>query len=166
MAGQSLKFPREKVSAIYFAAPAKGAVANPLEDALRVLKGLQSAVNVGVTYGYFATRVTDAKIHLDQMLSGSPDGPAKTSLAEALGFYVYAANAWNATITDDSNSREALGRNPLFDKRESLKGLAASYPGASGRTTGLPIATMSGVNRILNCASERIATAERLIHGK
>jgi len=153
VAGQPLKFPLANVSAIYFAAPPKSTVANPLNDALRVLKGLQSAVYGGVTYDDFAPRVTDAKIQIDQMLSDAPDSPAKKSLAEALGFYVYASSAWNAHITHgrDVAQCKALERNPLFYKCEVLK-----------RTT-LTAMILWGVEPLFECASERVATAERLI---
>ena len=80
VAGQPLKFPRDNVSAIYFAAPPQnGPVANPLNDAVRILKGLQSAVNGSVNYGDFAPRVTDAKIRVDQLLSDASDRDRKST---------------------------------------------------------------------------------------
>ena len=78
VAGQSLTLPREKVAAIYFGEPPKNVVGNPLHDALRVLKGLQSATTAGVNYQNYAPRVTDAKIQVDQMLGDAPDAPARS----------------------------------------------------------------------------------------
>src|SRR3989442_1564662 len=77
VAGQPVTFPREKVAAIYFGAPPRGLVGSPLNDVLKVLKGLQSATGAGVNYRDYAPRVTDAKIQVDQLLGDTPDGPAK-----------------------------------------------------------------------------------------
>ncbi len=114
---------------------------NPFNDALRILKGLQSAVEGGVMgYRDFAPRVTDAKIQIDQLLADAPDSPAKACLEEAFGFYLYAANAWDASIAWDASRPEAfaqfkvLEENPLYYKCEPLKRVAASKaPGANGR---------------------------------
>src|SRR5207302_1764807 len=102
-----------------FGAPPRSLVGSPLNDALKVLKGLQSATSAGVNYRDYAPRVTDAKIQVDQLLGDAPDGPTKTALAEALGFYVYASNAWNAGIA--KSNYEAVALNPLYDKCEPLK---------------------------------------------
>jgi hypothetical protein len=165
VAGQPLKFPRGNVSAIYFGAPPKSTVANPLNDALKVLKGLQSAVNGSVNYGDFAPRVTDAKVHVDQMLSDAPDGPARTSLAEALGFYVYGSSAWNTRITGGLDQWIALQENPLFDKCEPLKRACTLKGEKRVRRVGDLIAS-NGVGAILECASERVDTAERILRGR
>jgi hypothetical protein len=157
VAGQPLKFPQENVSAIYLAAPPKGRVVNPLDDALGVLKGLQSAVNAGATYGDFAPRVTDAKVHVDQMLSEAPDSPAKTSLAEALGFYVYASNAWNARINKGLAQWDALQRNPLFEKCEPLK---RACPSSNARASALPEPSASSVIGDLLLARARLSNHE------
>ena len=169
VAGQALKFPRENVSAIYFAAPPKGTVVNPLNDALRVLKGLQSATSAGVSYRDYAPRVTDAKIQVDQMLGDAPDGQAKTTLAEALNFYVYASNAWNARIA--RSNYEALAVNPLFEKCQPLKRQIESLDrrGAGGLSAatsrGISI-SIAGVEPLFNCANERVTTAEQFLRGK
>jgi hypothetical protein len=167
VAGQPLKFPRQNVSAIYFGAPPQGTVANPLNDALTTLKGLQSAVNGSVSYRDFAPRVTDAKIHVDQLLSDAPDGPAKTSLAEALGFYVYASSAWNANITSNPVQYVSLARNPLYFECEPLKRQVRSHRPLRDSAASLGIAIcVYGVQPILECASEHVDTAERLVRGK
>jgi hypothetical protein len=129
-------------------------VANPLTDALRILKGLQSAVNGGVSYPVFASRVTDAKVQVDQLLSDAPDSPAKTRLAEALAFYVYLWNTWNAQISKDYAQLKALERNPLFYKCEALKRKSVSL---------LAIITVYGLQPLCDCASERVDAAERLV---
>lgn len=168
VAGQSVAFPREKVAAIYFAAPPKAGAGNPLNDALRVLKGLQSATTAGVNYRDYAPRVTDAKIQVDQILGDVPDGPIKTALAEAVGFYVYASNAWNARIA--RSNYEAVALNPLFEKCEPLKreierldrrGSGGLSPATS---RGISI-SIAGVEPLFNCANERVTAAERLLRG-
>ena len=148
-------------------APPKTVGGSLLNDALRVLKGLQSATSAGVNYRDYAPRVTDAKIQVDQILGEAPDGPLKTALAEALGFYVYASNAWNAGIA--RSNYEAVALNPLFEKCEPLKRKIESLdsrswvPGATGR--GIAIA-ISGVEPLFNCANERVIAAERLLRGQ
>jgi hypothetical protein len=111
--------------------------------------------------------------------------PAKTSLAEALGFFVYASNAWNAHITGGTNLEqlEALGRNPLLDKCEPLRrqlhgkvkndGSIGDVPplpfvkrgSAKFVSLGLLIST-DGIQPLLDCASERVAAAEGLVRGR
>lgn len=169
VAGQSLSFPREKVAAIYFGPPPRTTGGSPLNDALRVLKGLRSATSAGVNYRDYAPRVTDAKIQVDQMLGDAPDGPIKMALAEALGFYVYASNAWNAQIA--GSNYEAIALNPLFEKCEPLKRKMESLDPRLSR--GLPAATsrgisisIVGVEPLLNCASERVSAAEGLLRGQ
>jgi hypothetical protein len=67
--GQTITFPRDKVRAIYLG-PASNVVSQPSlrVEALRSLKGVQSAVAGGISYSDYAPRVTDAKIVVDRYL--------------------------------------------------------------------------------------------------
>lgn len=169
VAGQTLTFPREKVAAIYFGAPPKTSGGSPLSDALKALKGLQSATTAGVSYRDYAPRVTDVKIQVDQLLGDAPDDPVKSALVEALGFHVYASNAWNARIA--SSNYDAVASDPLYDKCEPLKREVERLdPGTSAASErllrrGITI-SLAGVPLIWNCASERVNEAERLLRGQ
>lgn len=174
VAGQSLALPRARVSAIYFetppktSCPAHGASGN-LVDALRVIKGLQSATSVGITYRDYAPRVVDAKIKVDQLLSTVPKGRARALLTEALGFYIYASNAWNAKISQDDY--QSLALNPLFQRCVPLKQLVKQLGSQSpdfgvkmdaDTNRGIAIA-VGGETALFECASQRIEESERLL---
>lgn len=161
VAGQPITFPREKVAIIYFGTPPKGSGGSPLSDALRVLKGLQSATSAGVNYRDYAPRVTDAKIQVDQMLGDAPDGPIKIALADALGFYVYASNAWNARVA--RSNYEVIALNPLYEKCEPLKREVERLDRGRSRelsSRGISISIV-GVSPLFDCANERLNEAER-----
>jgi hypothetical protein len=96
----------------------------------------------------------------------------KTALADALGFYVYASNAWNARLTKSISNHEALGVNPLFEKCEPLKREVESF-NRSVPSGGLSPAlnrgisvSSAGVEPLFICANERVTTAERLLRGQ
>lgn len=169
VAGQRVTFPRKKVAAIYFGAPPRTTGATPLNDALRVLKGLQSATSAGINYRDYAPRVTDAKIQVDQMLMDAPDGPVKTALLEALGFYVYASNVWNARVTE--SNYEEISLNPLYNKCEPLKrevAWLAKESKSSGKLIqprGIRISIV-GASPLFNCANEQVKEAESLLRGQ
>jgi hypothetical protein len=175
VAGQPLTIPRANVSAIYYgiqpttAGPA-AAMTSPIKDALRVLKSLQSATSVGISYRDYAPRVIDAKVQLDQLLSAAPDGPPKTALVQALEIYVYASNVWNAQIT--KSGYESIAQDPSLGRCSTLQSETErlSRPDhitsnmSDARRRGIAL-TVLGAAPIFSCASEAIATAEHLILG-
>ncbi len=173
VAGQSLTFPRGKVSAIYFGASPKGGSEGQLDNALRVLKGLRSATTAAISYRDYAPRVIDAKIQVDQMLNDAPDGLGKTALAEALALYVYASKVWNAEVTRSYSKvftwNPLLNRNPLVDKCEPLRRLIERSDSSELEPAEVSLRksemSAKGVSLLVHCANERVVEAERLLHG-
>jgi hypothetical protein len=171
VAGQPLTLPREKVSAIYFGSLLKATgvavpPGDPINGALEVLKGLQSATTAGVTYRDYSPQ--DAKIQIDRILVSAPDGAAKAAILQALEFYVYASNAWNAHISGSNYA--AIGANPLFEKCLPLRQMVTQLikgtdTTALGKTAVQGIAiSMQGIQPLFSCASAKIAEADHLVH--
>jgi hypothetical protein len=157
--GDSLTFQRDEVAVIYLGATAQAAARSPLHDALRVLEGLQSQVSAGVSYRDYAQRVTEAKAAVEQLLAEEPPGAARTALAEALGFYVYAADAWSARIAN--TNFDGIGANPLIEACEPLEQeVVGGHKRASAR--GIQVAFL-GIEPLFGCASGRVLAAKGLL---
>jgi len=127
------------------------------------MKGLQSATSAGISYRLRAR--CHRREDPGQMLGAAPDGPAKTALAKALGFYVYASNARTARVA--RSNYEALALNPLFERCEPLKRSVESLQSGSRGMRSLPAATtlgvaisFRGVEPLFACANERVIAAE------
>lgn len=148
VAGQPLTIARAKVSAIYYGvrppttSPA-AKMSSPLKDALRVLKGLQSATSAGISYRDYAPRVTDAKIQVDRMLDDAPDGTAKVAMAEALGFYVFAAHVWNVSIY--KSNFESIAADLSLERCLPLKEEVERFERPSDTPYHLSVATNRGI---------------------
>lgn len=115
--GQTIRFDADKVRAIYFgAAPVvTPATAAPAQTALTALKGLRSAVEVGVTVQDYQRRLADAMTAVDQYLGTPPanDEPARIKMSAAVALYAIGAEAWRARL-----QREFVS---MTDKRPLLR---------------------------------------------
>lgn len=167
--GQTITFEGEKVRAIYFgAAPAVTSGAPSLRgDALRALKGLQSATAGGVTYRDYGPRATDAKIIVDRYVEedkADPE-PVKASIAASMKYFTLAGSAWSASISRGGNYSFVL------DPAVKECAVAVKAIGEGGRFGGggLSQATIDGIalsvrfQVLWSCAADKLAEAEKLL---
>lgn len=123
--GQTITFEGEKVRAIYFgAAPAIQVQPSAMDEAMKALKGLRSVAQGGITYRDYVPRVSDAKIVVDRYLQEPDASPVKTSISEAMQFYVFAGAVWNAKIT----SQPGIGAHPMVERCPALREKVSGTP--------------------------------------
>jgi hypothetical protein len=170
--GQTITFEGDKVRAVYFgAAPAVTSPQPSLRgDALRALKGLQSATAGGVIYRDYASRVTDAKIIVDRYLQDdkSDNDSVKAAIAGAMNYYTIATRAWSASFPG-ANS-EALMPDPAIHEcvtamkeiERRRKDLGQLYKDSPRKDSLDGIYLAAHFSSIWPCASDKIAEAERL----
>lgn len=70
-------------------------------SALKALRKIASATEVGVSYVNYSPLVAEVKAEVEDALSHMKDGNVKTSIQAALNEYTYAAYVWQATWRDD-----------------------------------------------------------------
>jgi hypothetical protein len=173
--GQTITFTRDKVRAIYFGAgPGLASLPSLREDALRSLKGLQSAVAGGIGYRDYAPRVIDAKIVVDRYLDQDKADSeiVKTAIRAAMGYYVLASTAWNYSISPPNVSVRTLALDPLVNGcpsaqdtiRDGRKSDVARIVADQGQTDGVSLAF--GFSSFWPCASNKITEAENAIRAQ
>ena len=163
--GQTITFEGEKVRAIYFgAAPASATPPKLSQDALRALKGLESVTKGGVTYRDYGPRVSDAKITVDRYLQAPEDSgtPAKTSLSDAMGLYVFAGAAWSARITNDTSG---IISHPMIERCPALRDKVSGMPVTGNAFADVPrgVRISFEIQTIWSCASDQLTEAEKLL---
>lgn len=179
IAGKKLPIARNEIQAIYFGAPAAGGKqcgrgGNAQFEALRVLKGLQSATRGSLSYVDFSPRVTDAKIKVDEFLGAAPDGSARFALADAMELYVYASRAWNRRVAPPSGSNPTetlikqlrtwndIWNDPARQKCGPLTERIESRGYTSTEDRGAEVTREESIALLFKCADDRIADAENL----
>jgi hypothetical protein len=70
-------------------------------SALRALRKIASATEVGISYVNYSPLVAEVKAEVEDALSRMKDGDLKASIQAALNEYTYAAYVWQATWRDD-----------------------------------------------------------------
>jgi hypothetical protein len=131
--GQTITFTRDKVRAIYFGSASNVASQpSPRDEALRALKGVQSAVEGGISYRDYTPRVTDAKIVVDRYLDGGKSDldAAKAPIAAAMGYYTLASNAWSVKISVAANGGMSDVNNEIETAKLGLDLLIKDCPTA------------------------------------
>jgi hypothetical protein len=170
--GKLITFEAALVKAIYFgktpraAEAAKGVSAG---DAIRALKGLQSAVRVGLPFRDYGPRVIDTRIKVDQYLDtkvGTPN--LRQALGRSMMFYEAALSTWEEKVA--LNDGISLARIDALHVVAcgGLKGLTNrvrdNYSSSTDRRGVTVDSSFTGdvLSRIWLCASESIGEAERL----
>jgi hypothetical protein len=107
--------------AVLAPAPDKAALA-----AIKALRKVDSAVSVGVNLQEYGTRVADAKIAVDEAMTGIPDGEIKDEIKKAMDTYAEALKFWSDDIrlgipTSGQDFRWTLARAHI-DKAARLVG--------------------------------------------
>ena len=96
--------------------------------ALRALKALDSATQIGLTLGEYRARVIDAKVAVDRELASEPSPERRRALARAMDFHVAAIDAWSAR--GDRFGEVAVARYPVVQTCP----LAAAFVGTHQKT--------------------------------
>jgi hypothetical protein len=179
--GQRLQFERAKVRAVYLGGPpaTQGLRPGGANDAVQILKGLQSVTTAGVNYQNYAPRVLEAKVKIDEYLRQNRNDKREMLLAidRSLGYYVLASSAWNANIVGTrrgaSPDYASIGSSPLVAQCEPLMNLIRSSPISQVVTRGLDQATSLGIlvssagpQPLWQCASQELSRAESLLGGQ
>jgi hypothetical protein len=86
--------------AVERASPSKEAA----QAAIKSLRKLTSAVEIGVNFRDYSSRLIDVKSEVDDALLKVDEGPLKQEIAEAMAAYGDAGRAWNRIIQTGSRS--------------------------------------------------------------
>src|SRR5262249_44123796 len=70
-------------------------------DALKALRKMAGATEIGINFQEYGSRVIDAKADVEEGLRQIPDGDLKTEISLAMDAYADAAKAWNEMIRYD-----------------------------------------------------------------
>ncbi len=174
VAGQMIRFDREKVRAIYFGPAPPGQVspvaAGSTDRAKRTLdavRAVQSATRAGVNYREYSARVLDAKVSVDREFAGwdePSDQAMREQIAGAMELYLTVSEAWNTKLTKQfpANVYNATDRTlelcPTWAslKREMVK---------KEPSLALYERRISDIDfkYLWSCASEKITEAERAL---
>lgn len=185
--GQTITFTHDKVRAIYFGSAPSAAVQSSLRaEALRAVKGVQSAVAGSISYRDYTPRVTDAKIVVDRYLDEEKSDPdaIKAQITAAMEYYTLASKAWSEKISVDADVKN-LALDPLTKDCPSAQAAIQEgrkspfYAGVNaeviGMEVGYGISKASAIDNLIlvnsfssfwSCASNKIAEADKVIGGK
>ena len=109
-----------------------------VDEALRSLRKINSAINVGVTYSQYGPLVIDAKALVDEALLATNNNETKSKLNTIMGCYADALSIWNAKVQyrkDAIFSNEGL--NSSMIKKWGMPTKELDYDG--GKTTYIEI---------------------------
>jgi hypothetical protein len=87
------------------------------KDALKALRKIEAATQVGVSYMQYGPLVIDAQAQVNEAMSMLPDGELKKELKAAMEAYADAGQAWEKTINGRLQG-SSLGDS--LDKKYSL----------------------------------------------
>lgn len=115
VAGNRLSIKLDDVASIAFVEEAPHPVPSPQPDpareaalaAVRSLRKLASAAEIGVTYRDYSSRLIDVKSEVDEALAQMPDGDLKKEVAAAMEAYGDAGQAWSRTLGGGGRYTEA-----------------------------------------------------------
>ena len=72
-----------------------------VRDALKALRKMAGATEIGISFQEYGSRVIDAKADVEEALRQLPEGELKTEIALAMDAYADASKAWNQMIRYD-----------------------------------------------------------------
>ncbi len=110
----------------------KEAIAN----AIKVLRKLSSATEIGMNFPEYSRRLVDVKIEFDGLLADIPNGEARRELELAMSAFQDAKSAWNWMVGNNITGRPS---GDLFVEAEPGKSLQPKYslPTYDGGIKGL-----------------------------
>jgi hypothetical protein len=72
-----------------------------VRDALKALRKMAGATEIGISFQEYGSRVIDAKADVEEALRQLPEGELKTEIGLAMDAYADASKAWNQMIRYD-----------------------------------------------------------------
>jgi hypothetical protein len=145
VAGNRLSIKVDDVTSIAFVAgmipPVQQAakqIPPSVEQALRALRKIAGAIEVGVNHLQYSALVIDAKSAVDEALASLPDGELKEELKAAMEAYTDAGTVWNKIVgTDHGPGQIVLASR--YGKHEPMWSIHEKYsvpaePGTTGST--------------------------------
>lgn len=125
------------------------------EAALKTLRRMGSAVEVGLTLSEYNSRLIDLKADVDENLSQIPDGELKTEIRLAVEAYVDAQNGWKEMGRHDT----------LYPDLEPGRSLMTKYSIPIDRSIGMALLPGRSVrNNIWLTAKARVDKAAQLLN--
>lgn len=106
-----------------FANQAQGQASNAAGEAVRSLRKVAGAVEVGVSYQQYGQLVIEAKAAVDEALATIPAGELRNEIAAAMDAYADAGRVWTQRINQryDSNVSDLLIRKYGVSQREAFR---------------------------------------------
>jgi hypothetical protein len=166
VAGNILNINLDDVVSISFSGEVPNGNANPVNrtgvvagNALRALRKMASATEVGISYQEYGSRLIDLKTEVDEAISQMSDGELKTEISLAMEAYADASVAWSTSIKH--------GRDTMFPDIEPATSLIRKYSLPIDTSIGMPLVTRSAaLNKIWGLAKARIERASALLSGE
>lgn len=153
--------PPAAVAAAPAAAPAAVAIVSSpaVLDAMKSLRKLDAATEVGITRADYGPLLVTAKADVNAALDELPDGPQRTAISATMDAYADASTAWEAKLkgpTMDSDSEPALTWRTKYQ-----------VPGYRDSTTYSPghIDVDAAMQLMWSYASKHLAVASALLRG-
>jgi hypothetical protein len=122
-------------------------------DALKALRKMAGAAQMGINFQEYSSRMIDAKADVDESLAQLPDGEVKKEIALALQAYVDAKTIWNDAATSDS----------VFTMLEPAKTLQRKYK-IPERQKGTVTDKSVALSTIWGVADKHIERASKLLN--
>jgi len=132
-------------------------------DGLQALQGLRSVTEAGLNYVEYSRRILDGKVQVDRYVNAKAgDIELRKKMAEAMEFYLFAGDAWNAKIRKEY---DGIGSDPRVDLCPLLRELRDRARGGEyisvEQARGISVAV--GVSTIWSCASAKIREVEETL---
>jgi hypothetical protein len=147
--------------------PAVAPPAAPAADVITALKGLQAAAASQVSQKDYAARVAQSRPVIAKYVQDAGAAPpgGVDAVRDAFALYEFAATVWESRLADSAPASAAIGRSALIDRCPALQKVVADYPPATDQETAWRrgVAIEFEIPRILTCASEKAAEAERVL---
>ncbi len=121
--------------------------------ALKSLRKMAGAAQMGINFQEYSSRIIDAKADVDESLAQLPDGEVKKEIALALQAYVDAKTIWNDAATSDY----------VFTMYEPAKTLQRKYK-IPERQKGTMTDKTVALSTIWSVASKHIERASKVLN--
>ncbi len=137
------------------------------QNALKSLRRMAAATEVGINFQEYGKRVIDLKADIDEDLSQLPEGELKQEIKLAVEAYVDANTAWNE-MSDNNYLSTAFEPGKTLQKKYSMRGLPApdlkvKLPkGMEGYAGSLMVPKNIALNTIWGVARKHIDKATQL----
>jgi hypothetical protein len=106
--------------------PAVNPEAEAARDALKALRTVTAATEVGITYNDYSRRLIDAKVLFDDAVAKLPEGSIKSELKSAWSDYTKALSVWSYMFT--ASRQESNRLNFMFPGDLMYNTIKTNYP--------------------------------------